>query len=289
MPHEFMVTYTPQEAWIKGKGILLWLAFFFSEIGAGIYLVSLFLNLRPGWLLGWLLTLIVGGGLHVLYLGKPMRVLYMLLKPIKSELSRGLWVILSFAVIGLLQIAPVVIPALPWTGNSVILKAIMGLVCILIITHGFLTMSIVRALPVWNSSMMVPLSLASGIWVGGQVAVLLAYFSSQHMNLAEIWARWSLLGFIAFLGVFLWGATQSSPTAQVSIKRLLAGEWSRPFYIGVIAVGIIIPLIVTIALWGSDMNNTGIGILLLRWLCVMVGDLMIRFGILKNALYSPLI
>ena len=54
MPYDFMVKHTPQKAWIQGKGVLLWLAFFFSEIGAGIYLVSLFLNVPQGWLFGWL-------------------------------------------------------------------------------------------------------------------------------------------------------------------------------------------------------------------------------------------
>ncbi|MFH1951572.1 MAG: nitrite reductase, partial [Pseudomonadota bacterium] len=51
---EWMVTYTPQEEWIEGKGKFLWLAFFFSEIGAGIYFVSLFMNFPTGWLVGWL-------------------------------------------------------------------------------------------------------------------------------------------------------------------------------------------------------------------------------------------
>lgn len=289
MPYEFMVKYTPQDAWIKGKGILLWLAFFFSEAGAGIYLVSLFLNFRTGWILGWLLTLVVGGGLHVLYLGKPMRVIYMFLKPTKSELSRGLWVILFFSILGFIQVAPVVVSALPWTGTGQVLKTIMGIICILIITHGFLTMSIVKALPVWNSSMMVPLAVISGIWVGSQVAVLMTDLLGQNLNLAEIWARWSLLGFIAFLGIFLLGAAHSSTSAQVSIKRLLAGEWSIPFYIGVVAIGIVIPLIITIAAWESDLNSIHSGVLLLRCLCVVIGDLMMRYGIMKNALYPPLI
>ena len=50
MGYERLTKPTPQEEWIQGKGLLLWLAFFFSEIGAGIYFVSLFLNFRPGWI-----------------------------------------------------------------------------------------------------------------------------------------------------------------------------------------------------------------------------------------------
>ncbi|MBW2000805.1 MAG: DMSO reductase, partial [Deltaproteobacteria bacterium] len=54
MEYEWMVKYTPQREWIEGQGFLLCLAFFFSEIGSGIYFVSLFLNLKAGWLVGWL-------------------------------------------------------------------------------------------------------------------------------------------------------------------------------------------------------------------------------------------
>lgn len=288
-PYDFMVKHTPQEAWIRGKGVFLWLAFFFSEIGAGIYFVSLFLNIRPGWLIGWLLTLLVGGSVHLLYLGKPSRVLLMFLQPARSELSRGLWVILFFAVLGFIQVAPIVVPWLPWTGNSVTLKVIIGIVCILLITHGFLTMSMVRAIPIWNSSMMVPFSVVSGIWVGSQCTVLLSYFFGQDVSLAEIWARWSFFGFIAFLGVFLLGTTQSSPTARISVKRILAGEWSNRFYIGVVAIGIAIPMIITLSVWGKNINSVNIWVLTLRCICIAIGDLMMRYGIMKNAYYSPLI
>lgn len=289
MPYDFMVKYTPQEAWVKGKGVFLWLAFFFSEIGAGIYLVSLFVNLRVGYLTGWLITLILGGGFHLLFLGRPTRALLMFLNPGKSELSRGLWVILFFAVLGFFQIAPAVVPGLPWSGSGFALKVIMGVISVLLITHGFLTMSMVRAIPVWNSAMMVPLSVVSGLWVGSQVAVLISLLVGGEMGIAETWARGCLFAFIVFLGVYLLGAAQSSAAAQVSVKRLLGGEWSGPFYIGVVLIGMVVPVVITVVIWGDDVNQVSVGFLWLRCLCVFVGDLMMRYGIMRNAYYSPLI
>ena len=107
-PWEWMVKPTPQEEWIERKGIFLWLAFFFTEMGAGIYFVSLFMNCRAGWLVGWLAALVLGGLTHMAYLGKPTRGWRILLQPGKSELSRGLWVIILFAVFGFFQILPAV-------------------------------------------------------------------------------------------------------------------------------------------------------------------------------------
>jgi len=287
MPYHWMVKFTPQEAWIKGKGALLWLAFFFSEIGAGLYFVSLFLDLRIGWVVGWLLTLVLGGGLHLLYLGKPMRAILMFLRPGKSELSRGLWVILVFSILGFFQVAPVVVPGLPWSADGAGMKVILGVACVLIVTHGFLTMSVVRAIPLWNSSMMVPLSGASGIWVGSQFAVLLSRLSGQEVLMAEMWARWSLFFLMAFLAVFLVGAFYTS--AKTSIKYLVAGEGCGGFYIGVVGIGMVIPVILTLVFWGRDMNSASVGVLLLRWICVMIGDLAMRHSIMKNGYYSPLI
>jgi hypothetical protein len=89
-PYEWMMRPTAQTQWIDDKGIFLWLAFFFSEIGAGLYFVSLFYEYRAGLVLGWLITLILGGVIHILYLGNPMRAWRMIMKPNTSELSRGI-------------------------------------------------------------------------------------------------------------------------------------------------------------------------------------------------------
>jgi hypothetical protein len=39
-PYDWMVKYTPQSEWIERRGILLWLAFFFIELGAGMFFVA---------------------------------------------------------------------------------------------------------------------------------------------------------------------------------------------------------------------------------------------------------
>jgi len=103
-PYLWMTDFTPQEEWIDGKGLLLWLVFFFSEIGAGLYIVSLFVEFRGGALAGWICCAILGGSLHMAYLGKPMRVWRSVLRPKSSELSRGIILTGLFLIIGALLI-----------------------------------------------------------------------------------------------------------------------------------------------------------------------------------------
>lgn len=141
----------------------------------------------------------------------------------------------------------------------------------------------------WNSSMMIPLALVSGIWVGSQAVELMLFFSGGDISVAEVWARWSLLSYMGVLVMFIWGTIHSSETARVSIKELLTGDWFIHFYIGVITIGILIPLIITLMVWGNGGDKMGGIVLFLRLICVVIGDLMMRYGIMKGAKYSPLI
>ena len=287
--YQWMVRYTPQVAWISGKGLYLWLAFFFTEIFAGAYFISLFLNLEAGLMIGWLGSLGLGGFLHMLYLGKATRGWRILFKVSSSELSRGLWIIIFFGAIGFIQLIPIVFPDLPWSCNALVLKVIAGVLCILVIIHGFTTMSVIKALPMWNSPMMVPLSLASGIWIGSQIIAVVTAIAGGNMIGSEVWTRWSLFFLIGSLLVYIWGNLHASVTAKASVKRILAGDCSVYFYVGVLVIGILIPLIITLSLWGNNVTNISVGVLVLRFLCALIGDAIMRYVLMKAPFYTPLI
>jgi len=62
-PYDWMVQDTPQEEWIRRRGSLLWLAFFFIELGAGIFFMSSIFGSSLSMLIGWLVCAIFGGRL----------------------------------------------------------------------------------------------------------------------------------------------------------------------------------------------------------------------------------
>jgi DMSO reductase anchor subunit len=289
MEYDWMVEYTPQKEWIEGQGVFLWLAFFFSELGAGIYLVSIMVDFRMGWLVGWLVSIVLGGLIHLGFLGHPMRSWRILRKPLTSELSRGFWILSLFVIIGLFQVAPTVFYGLPWAGDGIIIKTIMGTLCVLIIIHGFMTMNVVRALPLWNSSLIIPLSLASGIWIGSQATELMLHATGHNIYIIEIWSRWSLLSYMALVLLYLWGTYHSSDNARESIKKMLAGDSAVQFYVWVLTVGLILPLAITVYIWLSDVRDVS-GILLIgRFVFVLIGDLMMRRIIMEEAIYNPIL
>lgn len=283
--YEWMIQPTQQQEWIEGSGVYLWLAFFFSEIGAGIYFLSLFSNYRTGFVLGWLMTLVLGGLIHMRYLGNPGRVLRIFTKPRTSELARGMWVILIFVVLGFFQILPWLFSGLPWTGFNFMYKIIMGIVCILLIMHGFATMNVIRALPSWSSTMILPLSIISGIWVGSQFVEFFMILSKADVAAFEMWSRVFFFVYLCFFLLYIWGTHHISDTAHFSMNELLKGNYAQLFYFGVVVVGLLVPLLLTLIIWA----NVNVFLIFFRLVFVFVGDLLLRYTIMKSAYYTPLI
>ena len=280
-PYEWMLRPTAQKEWIDNKGIFLWLAFFFSEIGAGLYFVSLFYEYRAGIVLGWLVTLILGGVIHVMYLGNPFRAWRMLLKPNTSELSRGMWIIGVFAALGFLQI-------ITSGGFNMIFNFIMGILCLLIISHGFATMNVIRALPAWSSTMVLPLSLISGIWVGSQLLQMM-FVAGGNGALAsgmEVWSEAFFLIYLLCIILYVWGTFHANEIGKESIGAQLKGDLSKIFYIGVGGLGLALPALLTLVMWGGDTNGF---LIFLRLAAVLAGDLAMRYTIMKSAVYTPLL
>lgn len=290
IPYLWMVDYTSQKEWIEGIGKMLWLAFLFSEIGAGLYFVSLFFDNISGYVLGWLTTIILGGGLHLAYLGNPQRAWRVFLRPKSSEISRGTVVLTFYAGAGALHLAPLLsaFAWLPWSTNSMIFKLVIGILSFLVIIHGFLTMSTVSAIPFWSTTSLTLFSVTSGIWIGCQLTIgtTLLFGDSSLLQFLEVWIRWSLLGYIFFAGAFLWNAAHGNLTMRHSLRILLHGQSSLVFYSGVVGIGIIVPIFITLSGLSSPVAY---GLLWLRLVCALVGDAMIRYCVFKGGVYTPLV
>lgn len=280
-PYEWMIKATPQHEWIDKQGIFLWLAFFFSEIGAGIYFVSLFYECKPGLILGWLVTLILGGLIHVAYLGNPLRAWRMIMKPNTSELSRGIWIIGIFAALGFLQMVTS-------GGFNVVFNVIMGILCLLIISHGFATMNVIRALPAWSSNMVLPFSIISGVWMGFQVLQFMFAVSGsgQIASGMEVWSEVFFFAYFLCLVLYVWGTYHANEIGKASIIMQATGDLKKISLIGIVGLAIVLPLIFILIMWGGDTNAF---LIFLRLASVIAGDLAVRYVIMKGAVYTPLL
>jgi len=148
--YEWMVTYTPQTAWIERKGVLIWLALYAGILGGGMYFSALCFGSQPGMVLGWLIILIIKSGLHLAHAERPGRLWRMMLRPQTSWISRGLILTVLFIIFGALQIAFALWQTM--RGAETLFGVVAGICAFGIIVYMGFTMSCVRGVPFWNSA-----------------------------------------------------------------------------------------------------------------------------------------
>src|SRR3972149_1596892 len=167
-PYEFMVSYTPQVQWIEKGGIKLLLAFFFIELGAGMFLVASLFNNLMAMAIGWFLCAVLGGGFHLLYLGKPLRFWRMLLSSgwKTSWISRGLIFVILFLVLGL---ANMVLSQLAM--RFTVLVFVADISAFLTIIYGGFAMNFANGIPLWNTALLPILYVISGLLGGAEVTL----------------------------------------------------------------------------------------------------------------------
>jgi len=78
-------------------------------------------------------------------------------------------------------------------------------------------------------------------------------------------------------------------TKKISTKDIVAGQASPYFYIGLVVIVMMIPVSITLWAWGKDSSVLGKNILLIRLVCVVIGDLSMRYSIFKTGKYTPIV
>ena len=286
MNYEWMTKPTPQEEWIEGGGKTIWLALFFTETGAGLFFVSIFFKNPLGMILGWVLCLVLGCGFFLIHMGHPMRIYRAILRPQSSWISRGGIFLGSFGALGALYI---ILTVLAPNRDFMILKVITGILCILVAIYAGMLMSYVRAIPLWNSGLLPMSYVVAGLWSGAEILLAIHLLTGAPIEQLEIWIRILLPSFALVLLLYLISITSSSAIGWESVKRIIAGDLALHFYLGVLIIGLIFPIIVV--LYGLSVGIASVPPLLLLAAIAsgLLGDLTIRYCILKGALYSPVV
>ncbi len=287
-PYEFMVSYTPQTQWIEGGGIKLWLAFFFIELGAGMFFVASLCDNSLAMSLGWLLCAALGGGLHFLYLGKPLRFWRMVLSSgwKTSWISRGLIFVMLFLILGLAHMV-----FIRSATRSIALLAAVDMFAFLTVVYGGFAMNYVNGIPLWNTALLPILYMISGLWGGAEVTLGIAVGSGAVGVGAglEGWIRILLIGYLLLIPVYLMSARYTSSTGQLSVRHMVSRKWSPLFWIAVVVLGMVIPLAAVIKSFLTGLETGSAALLYGAILSGLIGDLAMRYLVLKCGLYSPLI
>jgi formate-dependent nitrite reductase membrane component NrfD len=294
--HEWMVKPTRQTEWIDRRGILVWIAEVFTSIGAGLYLVSLFYNSWWGMLVAWCIIMFLKIPLHLIFFGKPLR-FWRTLIPITntwktSWFTRGINFNIYFGTIVFFQViigyfAMYVFPGTGWVAWDIALRVIGGFFAFLVGIYSGFIMSYCKSVPFWNTAMLPLILLFAGIADG--FALMLAIGMADHtVNMAaiEFGSRIMLTVSIIFMAFYVWNATYVSNTAKYSAMLLLKGNLALPFWVGLVILGMILPLVISIA---SIFVGEVAVLLIIAIAFHTIGAVALKYVLLKGGVHNPIL
>ncbi|MFC1910118.1 DmsC/YnfH family molybdoenzyme membrane anchor subunit [Chloroflexota bacterium] len=252
----------------------------------GLYLVSLYFNSFWGMLAGWAIVALLKGGLHLAFLGKPMRFWRIMLRPQASWLARGFVFVLLFSGLGAVQL--VASSLMPGSILEVVLKGLVGMSAFAVAIYTGFVLNDVKAVPFWNSRLLPLLFVLCGILGGFGLSVVIAISGGNiSLHAAEIGSQWVLILNIALIVTYLWRAMHRSETGKKSVLEQLQGGLAPVFWIGVVACGIIIPIIAVFA--RKFLGDLSTGLILGGVACEVIGGFSLRYCVLKAGAYEPLV
>ena len=290
IPHQWMVKPTPQTEWIERRGMLVWIAEVFTSLGAGLYLVSVFFNNWWGMLAAWLIIMFLKIPLHLMYFGKPLR-FWRTVPPFTkawktSWFTRGILFSIIFGGIVFIQL--VITYFFPGTGWDIALKVLGGVSAFLVGIYSGFIMSYCRSVPFWNSAMLPLILIIAGIADGLALLIGIGLAdTSLDIGAAEAGSRIVLIFNVILIVVYLWNATYTSKTARYSVGLLLRGSLAVPFWAGVVAFGMVIPLVISTS--GYFVSEASAPLLVVAVILHTAGAVALKYVLLKAGMHNPIL
>jgi formate-dependent nitrite reductase membrane component NrfD len=297
--HDWMVKPMHQREWIERRGIMIWIAETFTSLGAGLYLVSLFINSWWGLLVGWLIIMFLKLPIHIAYFGKPWR-FYRTMPPFSnawktSWFARGILFSVFFGTFGFIQIVIGQPDLANLIGHSVAdpiyytFGVLAGLNAVGTGIYGGFIMNYVKGIPFWNQGLLPIVFILAGIADGfGLVMGVGLAGGDASVAWAEAGSRYLLLINILLIITYLISAGYTSNTAKISIRELLIGPSAYMFWGGLIILGLVIPAAISLATLVSG-GEAATVLLIIAIVAHTLGAFALKYCLLKVGIYRPLL
>jgi polysulfide reductase chain C len=308
--HEWMVKPMRQTEWISGKGIMVWLAEVFSALGMGTYLVGLVAGIWDitAWafwatVAGWLMIVLFKFPLHLFYLGKPLR-FWRAFPPFSkawktSWMARGVVFTTIFVGFGFLQIVFWAVLYFASPGPSAVttlgvLSWVTGVVAgvSMVLTGAYcgFAMSYCKGLQFWNTGLLpfvfVFMGLADGLALSMGVN-LLTDGSESVMNTLEWASRVFLIANALLIAGYLAWAYHRHSTAELAAQDLVKGSQRWVFWVLLVLLGIVTPLVISFATMAVAGNTEGL--LIVAIICHTIGAFALKYSVLKVGIYRSVL
>ena len=297
--HEWMVKPMHQREWIERRGIMIWIAETFTSLGAGLFLVSLFINSWWGLLVGWLIIMFLKLPVHIAYFGKPWR-FYRTMPPFSnawktSWFARGILFSVFFGMFGFVQLVFGQPDLAYLIGYSVadpiyyVFGVLAGLSAVGVGIYGGFIMNYVKGIPFWNQGLLPVVFILAGVADGfGLVMGVGLAGGDASVAWAETGSSYLLIINVLLIVVYLISARYTSEIAKISVQELLTGKSSFMFWVGLIVLGMVVPASISLVslLGGGEAPAV---LLIIAIVSHTLGAFALKYCLLKAGIYRPLL
>lgn len=278
---EFVTGNRQQKEW---SGLIA-SAFFFGKVGAGLFIMSVFLQSLLGMLIGLMIVLGGKGGAHMLFLGRPTRFWRGFLRPHKAWVSRGIWAMTLMMATGF---AAVLIP--PSSPLFMPLATIAAVFAFIVAVYDGFLLTSSPAIPFWNTALMPVMCMFYALLGGTTMVLFLKHFGFIQVseNFALFLPRLEEILLVVNLFVvvlFLVGSVNATRAGRQSLRLLTRGPYALPFFALAIGVG----LVFTLAMGVLAGPHAGTGTVALITLADLLGHFFIFFLLLKVGVFKEII
>ena len=285
--------FRPQREWVEGRGLYLISAFFFSGVGAGAWIFSTraLFDVPIGLMVGLVMLVVASGGAHLAFLGHPLRAWRMVARFRTSWVSRGIVGIVFFTGPAVLYLLPAYSSGLPWTQDSPFGRAMMVLsitAALWVAAYKGFVFAAAKGIPFWNSPILPPLFIAYALRGGLAVVLLIAAFGGRVSGLhaVETVKLWTVASGAALVLSYIWVMSEAGMAARRSVREMLHGRASLAFYLGMLAAGIVVPIVGGSMAFFTELSRAAIALI---GACSLVGDFYATYCIAKAGIYVPIL
>lgn len=275
--------FRPQRVWAEGRAFALVLAHTLSGAGAGAWLLGLLLDARLVCLLG-VAFVVIGGVVHLGFLGHPMRAWAMMRRPQSSWISRGLWFMILFVPSSALYVAALYGAYDDQSGFArvMLVLSLVGMVGIFLY-KGFVY-AVAKAVPLWHSPLLPLIYIAIGLRGGAAIALVALPWASGMEDQPQAWWLITTAVVIACLGAEL-ALGRGEAVLRQSFAVFLRGSAALVFWAGLVVVGVAVPLVLVILSY----TTSATALALTAGVLSLVGDLSYKYCMNRAGIYAPLI
>lgn len=281
-----LLDYRPQRVWTSPVDVDLFLA----GTGAAAYVWGALWGCWVAEAVG-IVAVALGGVVTQQELGRPKRAWRALRRVGRSWMSRGVLLLSLFLVVGALSVLPSVpgLGGIPWgasTPGGVVLETLGGLLALGVTFYSGMLLSSWPSIPFWNTPLLPLMMMAFSLACGG--AVLLAVLSLQGAAVGPVeLITLVLTGLCAVsAGVYLGTMGPSTLASRASVRMILRGERRVDFYVGLAAVGLLLPLVLLFVDYRTGAAPAAGGMRMAAAAAVLVGGYMVRRIWLRAGVYG---